>query len=444
MNRPRTLTCISCAFAAFLFVASAAATPANASVVGNSPAQSTSESEGVGSLLLVAPPGAHVPPGLRAFDSIQAAVNAIQPGTHKHTTILVAPGTYTGQVYIPADKPNVTLIGATGNPADVTIADDTAHGMYAPDGNLYGTDCSATLTVAGDGFQAYGVTVANTFDRTTDPADAARGPQAVAVKAVADKVIFAHDNFTGVQDTVFASSYADNFQPQECFTENGVAHPPATSPPAPATPPQARQFYTDDTISGSIDFICGSATAVFDHDDIDIVGGHPGGSVTAPDTPTAFERGYLIINSHIDNKDATLAPAADFLSRPWRHTGTTNPVAQMTIRDTYLGAAINPAHYENWSSPFFQWIDARYSEYHNTGPAAADVAADVPQLTDAQAASYTISSYFGDWHPPTVPDRNQWARMTKVRQTRAHARHDHSNAPGAGRLARDRPGLPAR
>jgi pectin methylesterase-like acyl-CoA thioesterase len=357
------------------------------------------QSEGIGGLLLVAPASTQLPPGLHAFTSIQAAVNAIAPGTRHHTTIVVAPGTYVGQVYIPADKPDVTIIGATGKAADVTIEDNIAHGMYAPNGNLYGTDCSATLTVAGDGFEAYGVTVANTFDRAADPADAARGPQAVAVKAVADKVIFAHDAFTGVQDTVFASSYADNFQPQQCFTEDGIAQPPATSAPATATPPPARQYYLDDTISGSIDFICGSATAVFDHDDIDILGGHAGGSVTAPDTPTAFSRGYLIVNSRIDNADGTLAAGADFLSRPWRHTGTTDPVAQMTIRETYLGAAISPAHYENWSSPFFKWTDARYSEYHDTGPAAADVAADVPQLTDPQAASYTIRTYFGDWRP---------------------------------------------
>lgn len=394
MNRLPTLAAVSCA-ATLLVAASAGVAAAEAGTGGGAPGRPA----GAGGLLLVVAPGTRLPPGLPAFTSIQAAVNAIPPGTRHRTTIVVEPGTYLGQVYIPADKPNVTIIGATGNTADVTIADDIAHGMYAPNGNLYGTDCSATLTVAGNGFQAYGVTVANTFDRAADPADAARGPQAVAVKAVADKVIFAHDSFAGVQDTVFASSYADNYQPQECFTEDGVARPPATSPAATPAPPPARQYFVDDTISGSIDFICGSATAVFDHDQIDILGGHAGGSVTAPDTPTAFPYGYLIIDSRIDNADGTLAAGADYLSRPWRHTGTTNPVAQLTIRETYLGAAISPAHYENWSSPFFKWTDARYSEYRNSGPAAADVAADVPQLTDAQAASYTIRNYLGDWHP---------------------------------------------
>ena len=396
----------STASARRLAAAAVAGTMLIPAAAGSALASSDSDSShwnGHTHVLLVAPPGTPQHPGTLQFSTVQAAINAIAPGTRHKTTILVEPGTYVGQVYVPADKPDITITGATGNAADVVIEDDIAHGTTAADGNLYGTDCSATLTVAGDRFQAYGVTVANTFDRAANPAVAALGPQAVAVKAVADKVIFGHDRFLGVQDTVFASSTADNFQPQECFAENGTATPPATSPPATATPAPARQYYVDDYIAGSIDFICGSATAVFDRDTVDVIGGHPGASVTAPDTPTAFSYGYLITHSRIDNLDGTLAAGTGFLSRPWRHTGTTNPVAQMTIRDTYLGAVISAAHYEDWSKPFFRWTDARYSEYRNTGPAAADVAADVPQLSADQADSYTLEAYFGDWHPHPEP-----------------------------------------
>jgi hypothetical protein len=35
-----------------------------------------------------------------------------------------------------------------------------------------------------------------------------------------------------------------------------------------------------------VDFLCSSGTAVFDHDTIDILG-HPGGTVSAPDTVIA-------------------------------------------------------------------------------------------------------------------------------------------------------------
>lgn len=325
------------------------------------------------------------------FASVQAAIDAVPPGS-RPVTILIEPGTYWGQVYVPASKPGITLAGATGNPRSVTLVDDIAHGTIAPDGNQYGTDCSATLSVAGDGFSAYGITVQNSFDPAANPQ--ITSPQAVAVKTVADRVVFARDRLLGIQDTVFASSYADPFTPAECFGPGG---PPATSPPGSAAPPPARQLYYDDYISGQVDFLCGSGTAVFDRDTIDILG-HPGGTVSAPDTGLEQPYGYLITGSRIINSAGNLAAGSYYLARPWQHTGVTSPVGQITVRDTWLTAAISPQQWQNWSSPPFPWQDARFYEYQNTGPGSA-AAADVPQLTAAQAANYTVAAYLGNWRP---------------------------------------------
>ena len=60
-------------------------------------------------------------------------------------------------------------------------------------------------------------------------------------------------------------------------------------------------------------------------------------------------------------------------------------------------AAISPQQWQNWSSPPFRWQDARFYEYANTGPGAA--AADVPQLTAAQARQYTTAAYLAGWWP---------------------------------------------
>ena len=325
------------------------------------------------------------------FASVQAAMDAVPPGSHP-VTILIEPGTYWGQVYVPASKPGITLAGATGNPRSVTLVDDIAHGTIAPNGNQYGTDCSATLSVAGDGFSAYGITVQNSFDPAANPQ--ITSPQAVAVKTVADRVVFARDRLLGIQDTVFASSYADPFTPAECFGPGG---PPATSPPGSAAPPPARQLYYDDYISGQVDFLCGSGTAVFDRDTIDILG-HPGGTVSAPDTGLEQPFGYLITGSRIINSAGNLAAGSYYLARPWQHTGVTSPVGQITVRGTYLPAAINAGQWQNWSSPPFPWQDARFYEYQNTGPGSA-AAAGVPQLTAAQAATYTVAAYLGSWRP---------------------------------------------
>jgi pectinesterase len=325
------------------------------------------------------------------FTSVQAAIDAVPSGGGP-ATILIEPGTYRGQVYVPASKPGITLAGATGNPRSVTLVDDIAHGTIAPNGNPYGTDCSATLSVAGDGFSAYGITVQNSFDPAANPQ--ITSPQAVAVKTVADRVVFARDRLLGIQDTVFASSYADPFTPAQCFGPGG---PPATSPPGSAAPPPARQLYYGDYISGEVDFLCGSGTAVFDRDTIDILG-HPGGTVSAPDTGLEQPYGYLITGSRIINSAGNLAAGSYYLARPWQHTGVTSPVGQITIRGTYLPGAINAGQWQNWSSPPFPWQDARFYEYQNTGPGSA-AAADVPQLTAAQAAHYTVAAYLAGWRP---------------------------------------------
>lgn len=82
----------------------------------------------------------------------------------------------------------------------------------------------------------------------------------------------------------------------------------------------------------------------------------------------------------------------------------TSPVGQITVRDTWLTAAINAGQWQNWSSPPFPWRDARFYGYQNTGPGAA-AAADVPQLTPAQAAQYTVTRYLGAWRPRLTPHR---------------------------------------
>ncbi len=330
--------------------------------------------------------------GSGEFTSVQAAIDAVRPGG-RPVTIAIRKGTYWGQVYVPASKPGITLAGDIRDPAGVVIVDDIAHGTIAPNGNQYGTDCSATVSVAGDGFAAYGITFENSFDPAASPR--ITSPQAVAVKTVADRVVFARDRFIGIQDTVFASSYADPFTPDACFGPGG---PPTTSAPGSTTPPPARQLYIDDYVQGAVDFLCGSGAAVFDRDTIDILG-HPGGTVTAPDTGLEQPYGYLIDHSRIINSTGNLAPGSYFLGRPWRHTGVTNPVGQITIRDTVLPAAIGAEQWQNWTSPPFRWQDARFYEFENTGPGAAGVAADVPQLTPAQAASYTVRSYLRGWVP---------------------------------------------
>src|SRR5690349_21419673 len=62
------------------------------------------------------------------FTSIQAAVDAVPAGNPARFTIDVMPGTYRGQVIVPADKPNILLRGRGGRPEQVVVSDDRANG----------------------------------------------------------------------------------------------------------------------------------------------------------------------------------------------------------------------------------------------------------------------------------------------------------------------------
>ncbi|WP_051344273.1 pectinesterase family protein [Alicyclobacillus herbarius] len=306
--------------------------------------------------------------GSGEFTTIQDAVNAVPDNSDVRYTILVKKGTYWGTVHIPSSKLKVSLIGATGNPKDVVLVDDHANGMLGPDGKSYGTSGSATVTVDASNFTARNVTFENAFDPNAHPE--IKNQQAVAVKTTGDKVVYVNDRFIGRQDTLYAAASSGKL---------------------------ARQVYERDYIEGTVDFIFGSATAVFDHDVIHALA-HLGGTVTAASTPADQNYGFLIVNSRITS-DRALAPESYYLGRPWPQYGTTGSRAQVTVRNTWISKAINTEHWCDWTSPPFAWRDARFYEYHNRGPGARQVADDVPQLTSGQAQQFTIAHYLAGWDP---------------------------------------------
>jgi pectinesterase len=297
--------------------------------------------------------------------SVQAAIDAVPDRTAY--TIKIEPGRYREVVKIPASKTPLTLLGTTGNPADVVIDFDNASGTKKPDGTTYGTTGSATVTIAANDFTARGITVSNSFDRAAHPEITAT--QAVALKATGDRMLFDNSRFLGHQDTVYADSAAVGTR--------------------------ARQYYTRSTITGDVDFIFGRATAVFDRVTITALdrGKDPNGYLTAASTRSDNPYGFLIVNSRVTS---SAAAGTFFLGRPWHPGGDPDAIAQVVIRDTELPRAIKPAPWTDMSG--FSWRDARLREYRNTGPGAGS-GPDRPQLTDAQAGQYTVAKYLGDWHP---------------------------------------------
>jgi pectate lyase len=308
------------------------------------------------------------------FASVQDAINPIPVNNAQNITISIAPGTYNEVLSVPASKPYITLLGKTRRPEDTVIAYNNWSGTPTSTGGTLGTSGSATATFNANDFSASFITFANTFDPATQPQT--NQHQAVAVKTSGDRITFNHDRFLGDQDTLYVNS--------------------------PNTTSIARQLFADSYIEGTIDFIFGRGTAVFDHDLIFIKATTgTGPKMTAAATPAAQHYGFLVTRSKVDSSSAA---GSSFLGRPW--PATTDALAQVTVRNTWLSAAISAAPWQSWTSPPLPWQNVRFAEYKNFGPGAG-VNADRPQLTDAQAALQTPFNYLvgqDNW----TPDGTSW------------------------------------
>jgi len=294
--------------------------------------------------------------------TIQAAIEAVAGAGP--VEIRVGAGRYREVVLVPRGTPPIRLIGATGDARDVVITFDNASRMLRPDGTPYGTSGSATLTVEADDFVIRDLTIENAYVRDPDPA--VRDQQAVALKTDADRIELRNVRLLGHQDTVYANAPRGRI---------------------------GRQYFRACSIEGDVDFIFGSATAVFDRCTIRALDRGRHACVTAASTADVVRFGFLVTRSRIESDGP---PGTVRLGRPWHPGGDVRALGHVVIRETWLDAAIAAEPWSDMSG--FSWKDARFFEYRNTGPGAG--AGDSrPQLRPSDAASFTARRYLGDWDP---------------------------------------------
>ena len=333
------------------------------------------------------------------YTSVQAAVNAVPENPTVPYTILIGPGTYDETVTIPADKPDLTLQGSTGNPADVVITAANYNGETDPAGGSYGTEGSATVHAQDSDFTAEYITFANTFDKNDFPT--VTGTQAVAIAMEGDRQVYRDDIFYGHQDTLLSWDSS------------------ATT--------TLRQYVYDSTIEGDVDFIFGNGSLVVDRSHIIALndGIYTKAYLTAPATYGAVPYGILITGSTVTS---TLAPNDIYLGRAWEpYTGA---VPQLVIRNTNLPAQVNA------TDPYLgisgaTWTAGRYGEYDNTGYGANPANPDRPQLTDAQATGYTAQSYLAgsDGWDPVGPAAGRTVASIAQQQSSAIGDTRHVSQP---------------
>jgi pectinesterase len=311
--------------------------------------------------------------GSADFTTVQAAVDAVPAGNARRCPIFVRPGVYREVLHVPSDKPFLSLVGTGRRASDVVITYDNANGTPRPEGGTYGTSGSASVTIDGNDFRASHLTFANSFDEAAHPEITNR--QAVAVLTRGDRLVFADVRFLGNQDTLYLNS------------------PTATA--------VSRVYLVRSYVEGDVDFIFGRATAVFEWCLVKALdrGQDPDGFVTAASTAITNPYGFLFLHSALTSD----APAQTFyLGRPWHPSNDPNAIAQVTIRESWLGAHIKQAPWFDFGT--WSWRDARYFEDHNVGPGAG-TGPDRPQLSQEQAAGATRRTYLAGtdgWDPHSI------------------------------------------
>ncbi|WP_330289569.1 pectinesterase family protein [Streptomyces sp. NBC_00576] len=309
------------------------------------------------------------PDGSGDYRTIQAAINAVPADGVAHT-IVIDKGIYREAITVPSDKTHLTIKGATGVTHEVYIYNNRAHGTLRPDGTKYGTEGSATATFKANDLTVQDVEIVNQFNAKDHPEIGPFETQAVAVAAKGDRQVFDHVDIIGRQDTLLVKGNAPT--------------------------DQARQYFHDCYIEGTVDFIFGNATAVIDRSILKVYD-WPGGTIVAPNTDRRKKYGILITGSQVGSSG--VPNDSYYLGRPWHNSPDAWP--QAVIRDTDLDYMIKETQPWVDMMPDYHWQQARFREYHNIGKGAG-IGSNAPKLTDAEAADYTAQKYLAGtdgWNP---------------------------------------------
>lgn len=312
-----------------------------------------------------------------AFPTVQSAVDAVINQTETdRANIFIAPARYVEMVTV--DKPFVTLIGQGAVPTEVVISFNRTYVFNVP-GETVRIDSSAIAFMARN----------LTFENSTPDRNII---QAIAVGSYADRTIFDNVRILGYQDTLWVDA-------------------------------RARQYFHGSFITGDADFIFGDATALFDRCTIEST---DGGWITAADTARITANGFVFLDctlvkgtdrSPLD--DGTTAPNNSvFLGRPWIWDAP-NQMASVTFIRTRMGPHIAQTGWDPWNAMVDPHPSTRLAEWGSmnlAGQLLADSNHDgtpngrvswVDQLTEAQAANYTVQNIFGPvefWNATTQPE----------------------------------------
>nr|WP_084115111.1 pectinesterase family protein [Clostridium acidisoli] len=313
------------------------------------------------------------------FRTIQNAIDSIPEKNKQRVIINIKPGSYKEKINI--TKSFISLIGEDVKNTIITFNDSA--NVLLPSGEKMRTFNSYTVFIDGDDFIAENISFENSAG------DGSIVGQAVAAYVDGDRASFKNCEFLGCQDTLFTGPL-----PPKPIEGNTFGGPKEGKPRR-----NVRQYYENCYIRGDIDFIFGSATAVFNKCEIFSNNRNMkvNGFITAASTPRENKFGYVFIECKFESNSA---PSTVYLGRPWRD------YAKTAFLNCYMGEHIIQEGIHNWNKKDAEKL-VDYVEYNSYGPGALmdKRVSWLRILNKEEAEEYSISNILSgndNWNPHKI------------------------------------------
>ncbi|CAF2071006.1 hypothetical protein HID58_041531 [Brassica napus] len=256
------------------------------------------------------------------YVTVKEAVGAAPENSPTRFIIYIKQGVYSEIVEIGSSKTNITFVGDGQDSTILTGSLNKKDGVK--------TYSSATLAVNGDGFVAQDLC----FQNTAGPSKS----QAVALRVSAERAVIYRCRIDGYQDTLYAFS--------------------------------GSQLYRESYITGTVDFIFGHASAVFQYCQIVARKPNHGQSnmVTAQNRDNSGENSAFTLQRCNITASADLSPIKStvktYLGRPWGVRST------VVVMESFIDDHIDPAGWYPWDIGKEPSPSIYYGEFANYGPGA--------------------------------------------------------------------------
>lgn len=302
------------------------------------------------------------PDGTGDYTCVQDAFDDVPEGldsTHRWI-IKLKPGKYYEKVILRSGKNHVVLMGENAESTILYYDDYAGSGTAQP---------KQSTTIEADDFTAVGITFLNPHQNIREKPGENSHSQATALSVTGDRLAFYDCRMVGNQDTFWGRG-------------NGRVY--------------VRRCY----VEGNVDYIYGNSVMVFD--ECEIFSNQHESYITAASTLPETRFGITFLDCRLSAKEVG-EPDHDgvpfeyfYLGRPWHNT------PKVAFIRCYEPTSVHP---DGWTFMNPKAIPTFY-EYRCTGPGAGEDRLATrkmggSQLSDSQAAEYTVENIFAKSTNPT-------------------------------------------